>query len=200
MAAEQHDAAHPPTVEDTAALDAATAGEHGTTTETAHEAAGLPQFQFQHWGGQIAYLLVLFVILYVLMSKVFAPRIRKVFDERRAAIDGALASARQVQAEAEGQAEAARKALADARGSAQKTALDAKAKSAAEAAERAAALETELHARLAEAEARIGASRDQALGQVRGIAAEAAGAIVEKLTGTKASQEAVAAALAGVKG
>lgn len=198
MAAEDSNAAHPPTVEDAATHDAAAAGGHATT-EAAHEAAGLPQFQFQHWGGQIAYLLVLFVILYVLMSKVFAPRIRKVFDERRATIDGALASARQVQAEANGQAEAARKALGDARASAQKTAVDAKAKAAAEAARRQAALEAELNAKLAEAEARIAASRDRALGQVKGIATEAAGAIVEKLTGTKASQEAVAAALAGVK-
>ena len=187
MAAEDHAAAPTP------------AGEHATT-EAAHASAGLPQFEFQHWAGQIGYLLILFAILYVLMSKVFAPRIRQVFDERRAAIDGALASARSVQAEANDQAEAARKALADARASAQKTADDAKAKSQGEAAERAAALEAELHARLAEAETRIAASRDQALGQVKGIAADAAGAIVEKLTGTKASKEAVAAALAGVKG
>ena len=29
---------------------------HTTTTEAEHGSGGLPQFQFQHWGGQIAYL------------------------------------------------------------------------------------------------------------------------------------------------
>src|SRR5437016_3770012 len=81
---------------------------------------------------QIAYLLILFAILYVLMSRVFAPRIRKIFDEREATIGGAIASAKQVQAEAAAQAAAAKGALAEARSKAQRTALDAKAKVEAE--------------------------------------------------------------------
>ena len=81
---------HAATVEDAAAHDAATAGQHTGATEAS---GGLPQFQFQHWPGQIAYLLILFAILYVLMSKVFAPRIRRIFDERAEAIGGALVNA-----------------------------------------------------------------------------------------------------------
>lgn len=199
--AEQHDTiVSAPTVEQAAEHDAATIAEHGATTEVAHESGGLPQFQFQHWAGQIGYLLILFVILYVLMAKVFAPRIRKVFDERRNAIDGALASARAVQAEANAQAEAANQALNDARSKASKTAQDAKTKAAAEAAEAQAALEADLNAQLGEAETRIRASRDKALGQVGAIASDAASAIVEKLTGTKASDESVSAALAKLQG
>jgi F-type H+-transporting ATPase subunit b len=200
MAEQTQAVAHPLTVERAAENDAKTIAQPSATTGAAQESAGLPQFQFQHWPGQIAYLLILFALLYILMSKVFAPRIRRIFDERRATIDGALASARTVQAEAADQAEAARKALADARGNAQKTAIDAKTKAAAEAAERGAALEAELNAKLETAEASIRASRDKALGQVRGIAAETANAIVEKLTGTKASDEDVAAALTAVQG
>jgi F-type H+-transporting ATPase subunit b len=200
MAEQTETVAHPPTVERAAENEAKTIGQPNTSTGSAQESGGLPQFQFQHWAGQIGYLLILFALLYILMSKVFAPRIRRVFDERRATIDSALASARSVQAEANGQADAARKALTDARAKAQKTAVDAKAKAATEAAERQATLEAELHAKLAEAEAAIRASRDQALGQVRGIAAEIAAAIVEKLTGAKASDEAIDAALTRLQG
>lgn len=196
MAVQTETVAHPPTVEGAAEHAAAAAAQPNTTTGAAQESAGLPQFQFQHWPGQIAYLLILFALLYVLMSRVFAPRIRRVFDERRTTIDRALSSARSVQAEAASQAEAARQALAEARAAAQKTALDAKSRAAAEAAKRQAAQEAELHAKLAAAEARIAASRDQALGQVRGIATEAANAIVEKLTGTAPADGAVSAALA----
>lgn len=171
---------------------------HAATTETTeaeHGSGGLPQFQFEHWGGQIAYLLILFAILYVLMAKVFAPRIRRVFDERTATIQGALASARTVQAEADAQAEAAKRALADARTAAQRTALEASAKAAAETAASKAALEAELSAKQAEAEGRIRAARDAAMQQLAAVATDAAEAMVEKLTGSKAPRDVVAAAI-----
>ena len=197
MAEQTETIAHPPNVERAAEADAKTIGQPGAAA--AAESAGLPQFQFQHWPGQIAYLLILFAILYILMARVFTPRIRRVFEERRTTIDGALATARSVQAEAANQAEEARWALAGARVKAQKTAVEAKARSAAESVKRQAGLEAELHAKLAEAEVRIRTSRDQALGQVRGIASDAAGDIIAKLTGTKPSDEAVGAALAELK-
>jgi F-type H+-transporting ATPase subunit b len=184
-----------PTVEDAAGQTAAT-GEH---TQAA-EGGGLPQFEIQHWGGQIGYLLILFAITYVLMSKVFGPRIRRVFDARAEAITGALASARQVQAEAASQAEAAEKAINDARASAGKTAADAKSKAAAEAAERQASLEADLNAQLGKAEQRIRASRDAAMANVSTIATETAEAIVKKLTGQAPSGAQVKAALAKLEG
>ena len=198
--AETEITAHAPTVEDAAEHAAATATTEGATHTGAAESGGLPQFQFQHWPGQIAYLLILFAILYILMSRVFAPRIRRVFDERRSTIEGALASARTVQAEAALQAAAARQAVADAQARAQRTAADAKARSAAAAAERQAGTEADLHKKLAEAETRIRASRDQAMGHVQTIAADTAETILEKLTGGRASDGAVSAALARLEG
>lgn len=175
--------------------DTATAGQHTETTGAEHGSGGLPQFQFEHWGGQIAYLLILFVALYILMSKVFTPRMRRVFDQRAATISEAITSARAVQHEADAQAENARRALAEARASAQKTAADAKAKVAAEAAEREAALEAELAAKADEAEQRIRAMRDSAMRDLNAVATDAAQAMVEKLTGAKVGRDAVAAAV-----
>ena len=181
-------------VENAAEASAATAGQHTETTGAEHS-AGLPQFQFQHWGGQIAYLLILFVALYVLISKVFAPRMRRVFDQRAATISEAITSARAVQDEADAQAEGAKRALAEARASAQKTAADAKAKASAEAAEREAALEAELAAKADEAEQRIRTMRDSAMRDLNAVATDAAQAMVEKLTGAKVARDAVAAAV-----
>ncbi len=73
-----------------------------------HDAGGLPQFEFQHWAGQVVYLLILFVVLYLLIAKVFAPRLRRVIDERADTISTAVATARSVQTEAAAQADAAR--------------------------------------------------------------------------------------------
>jgi F-type H+-transporting ATPase subunit b len=144
---------------------------------------GLPQFEFEYWGGQIVWLAVIFVLLYVLFARVFIPRIRKVTDERASTIAGAIASARSVQAEADAQAEAARLALDEARAHVHRTAAEAKAKSLADSKARQGALETELNAKLAEAEARIRASRDSAMSGVAAVARDTAQAIVEKLTG-----------------
>lgn len=156
---------------------------HASTTTEHSSGGGVPQFEFQHWGGQIAYLLVLFAILYVLISRVFAPRMRKVIDERADTIKGALDAARQVQAEAGDQARAAAAEVADARAQTQRLAAEARAKAAAESAERSAVSDAEVAAKVAEAEVRITAMRDAAMANVGAIAEDTAKAIVEKLTG-----------------
>lgn len=157
------------------------------TTEAAHggehASGGLPQFEFQHWFGQIVYLIFLFLILYVLIARVFAPRMRKVFDERRGTIAAAVDTARRVQDEAAGQAEAAKKDVESARASARATAADAKARVTEQANARAAEEEAVVAARIAEAEAAIDKTRDAAMTHVSAVAADTARAVVERLTG-----------------
>ena len=134
-------------------------GETHASTEAEHgSGGGLPQFEFQHWGGQIVYLVFLFVVLYLLIAKIFAPRMRRVFDEREQTITQAVSDARSVQAEAQGQAEAAQAELA-----------------------------ARLAERVGEAEGRIAAMRDKAMAQVDAVASDTTQAIVEKLTGKAAS-------------
>jgi F-type H+-transporting ATPase subunit b len=159
------------------------------------EGGGLPQFEVQHWPGQIVWLLILFALLYFLLSRVFLPRVGGTIRQRAETISGAVAEARRVQAEAEAQTASAQAELAAARASAQKTAADAKSRAQADAAARQAAEEAKLNQHLAQAEARIRAARDQAMGNVRGIAAETAQAITDKLTGRPATAAEVEQAL-----
>lgn len=184
------DAPHPVAVEDT---HATTAAAHGGK----HESGGLPQFEFQHWFGQIVYLIFLFALLYLLISRVFAPRLRRVFDEREQTISGAIATARQVQAEAAGQAEAAKAEVEAARASSRATAAAAKARVTDEANARAAAEEAVVNARIAEAEVAIGKTRDAAMTNVGAIASDTAAAIVERLTGKAPTAAEAAAAVKG---
>lgn len=172
----------------------------GTTEVKGHggESGGLPQFRMEYWGGQIVWLLVLFALLYLLLSRVFVPRIRRILDQRDASIAEAVEGARQVRTESEAQARAVEAELAEGRARAQRTAAEAKTRSAAEAHGRQAEQEAELSARLAQAEARIRRSRDQAMGSVRDVAAETTAAIVERLTERAASPAEVTAALAAV--
>ncbi|MFA4894545.1 hypothetical protein [Brevundimonas sp.] len=184
-----HDAPPSVAVADTHASTEAAHGEGG---------GGLPQFEFQHWFGQIVYLIILFALLYWLMARVFVPRLRGVIDQRAATISDAVSAARQVQAEAAGQAEAAKAEVEAARASSRSTAAAAKARVTEQANARAAEEEAVVNARIAEAETAIGKTRDAAMTNVASIAEAAAGAIVERLTGKAPSAAEAAAAVKGV--
>ena len=182
------DATAPVAIEDTHASTEAAHGEGG---------GGLPQFEFQHWFGQIVYLIFLFAILYWLMAKVFVPRLRGVIDQRAATISDAVSAARQVQAEAAGQAEAAKAEVEAARASSRSMAAAAKARVIEQANTRAAAEEAVVNARIAEAETAIGKTRDAAMSNVASIASDTAAAIVERLTGKAPTGAEAAAAVKG---
>lgn len=176
---------------------------HGQETHASTEAAGhgeggggLPQFQFEHWAGQIIWLVLIFAVLYALLAKVFVPRLRKIVDTRAETIAAAVEEARKVQAEAETQAAAAKAEVEQARAQARGLAAEAKAKAAAELAKSQAAEDERLAGEMAQAETRIREMRDAAMSNVRGIAADTAKAMVEKLSGAPASADAVDAALA----
>lgn len=175
------------------------AGAHGTTESTEHASAehgsgGLPQLDTQHWAGQMVWLLIIFAVFYVLMSRVFTPRLRKVIDTRGATIAEDLANARANRDEAEAQAKEAAAETAAAHAAAKKLASEAIARSNADIAAAQAAEDVKLNARLSEAEARIKTQRDEAMSHVRDIASETASALVEKLTGKAATQAALKSA------
>ncbi|WIY68950.1 hypothetical protein KB221_12790 [Aquidulcibacter paucihalophilus] len=183
-----HDAPPSVAVADTHASTEAAHGEGG---------GGLPQFEFQHWFGQIVYLIFLFAVLYWLMAKVFVPRLRGVIDQRAATIADAVQTARQVQAEAAGQAAAAKAEVEAARASSRATAAAAKARVTDAANARAAEEEAVVNARIAEAETAIGKTRDAAMTNVASIASDTAAAIVERLTGKAPTAAEAAAAVKG---
>ncbi len=187
-----------PTLDGAHAADVAA---HGATSEVAGhgggESGGLPQFRFEYWGGQIVWLLLIFAVLYILLAKVFVPRLRKVLDLRAETIAAAVDQARQVQTEAEAQAQAAREEVAQARNQARSTITEAKARASAELARRQAAEDERLAGEMATSEARIREMRDQAMSNVETIARDTAQAMVSKLTGQAASKAEIDTAFVG---
>jgi len=85
--------------------------------------------------------------------------------------------------------------LGDARGKAKAIAQEMRNSLTAESDARRKALEAELHERLGVAEKTIAAKTEEAMASVRGIAADTASAIVERLTGRAPDRGAVDAAL-----
>jgi len=172
------------------------------TTSTSHPAegghGGFPPFQSETFASQLFWLAIAFILLYVLMAKLALPRVGSIIDNRQKRIADDIAEASRLKDESDAAVAAYEKALADARGRAQVIANDMRERQAAEAEQRRHALESELNAKLAEAEKTIAATKQTAMSTVGGIAEDAARAIVERLTGKAPSEQAIAAAVSDV--
>jgi F-type H+-transporting ATPase subunit b len=171
-----------------------------TGTSVEHPAGGhgpFPPFNKQTFPSQLLWLTLTFVALYLLMSRIALPRIDSILERRRARISGDLAEALRLKGESDAAIATYEKSLADARGRAQALVNDSRQRQAVEAEAGRKALDATLNARIAEAESRIAQTKSAAMTNVRGIATEAAAAIVERLIGiAPASRDMVAAAVA----
>ncbi len=170
-----------------------------TNTATTHtEAPGghkapFPPFQKDTFASQLVWLAITFVVLYLLISRIAVPRIGGIIEERAKRIEGDFAEAQRMKDGAEAALAAYEKSLADARGRAQVIGGEIRDKLQAEGDASRKALEAKLNTQLAEAEKTIAATKSAAMTNVRGIAIDAAGAIVERLIGTAPDAPAVAA-------
>ena len=161
-------------------------GAKGATAHTEAEGghkAPFPPFERSTFASQLVSLLIAFVALYLIVSRIALPRVGGVIDARQNAIDGDLAAAQKLKDESDAALKAYESELAAARSRAQAISAETREKlNAASEAERK-TLEERLSLKLAEAEKTIAATRETAMSNVRGIAADAAGAIVQRLSG-----------------
>jgi F-type H+-transporting ATPase subunit b len=161
-------------------------GAKGATAHTEAEGghkAPFPPFQKDTFASQLVSLVIAFVALYLIVSRIALPRVGKTIDDRQNAIDRDLADAQKLKDESDSALRAYESELAAARSRAQAIGAETREKlSAASEAERK-KLEERLSLKLAEAEKTIASTRATAMRNVRGIAADAAAAIVQRLTG-----------------
>jgi F-type H+-transporting ATPase subunit b len=162
-----------------------------THTEVPGKKAPFPPFQGETFPSQIFWLVLSFVALYVLLSRVALPRLGGVIAARNARIEGDLEAANRLRNESEAAQVSYEKALADARAKAQALASESQAKAAAEAEASRKQLEEGLKTKLEAAEKQIASTKASAMSNVRGIAVDTAGLIVEQLTGKAPAKQSV---------
>jgi F-type H+-transporting ATPase subunit b len=163
-------------------------GEHG----------GFPPFETQTFASQLIWLAIAFIALYLLMAKWALPQVGSVIESRQKHKDDDIAEAGRLKQQSDEAVAAYEKALADARARAHAIANETREKQAAEAETSRKQLEEALNVKLTDAEKTIAATKQTAMSNVRGIAEDAAGAIVERLIGTAPNRQAIAEAVAGV--
>ena len=159
---------------------------------------GFPPFDSHTFASQLFWLTLTFIALYLLMSRIALPRVGSILEARRRRVADDLAEAQRFKDASDAAIAAHEKALAEARGRAQALANETRAKATAAAEARRKEVNAKFHAHIAEAEKTIAGTRSAAMGNVRSIASEAAGAIVERLTGIAPASEDVAEAVSNV--
>lgn len=132
---------------------------------------------------QLFWLALTFGVLYVILSRVALPRVSEVIEERRDRIQRDLDAAERLKDETDKAINGYEAALADARSNASGIAKEERETLSAEVEREQAKVEDQISAKLAEAEARIAETKQNALTKVTEIASETASAIVGKLIG-----------------
>jgi len=174
---------------------------HGGAEGTEADGGAFPPFDPNTFASQLVSLVIAFVALYLIVSRIALPRVSGVIDARQSAIDGDLTAAQKLKDESDTALKAYESELAAARGRAQAIGTETREKLNAAAEAERKTLEERLSAKLAEAEKTIASARSAAMSNVKSIATDAASAIVQQLTGVapdgKSVDTAVKAALKG---
>ena len=169
----------------------------------AARAQGMPQLDFANplTLTQVGWGAVIFIVLYVLLSRVALPRVGEVIEQRTRHIAADLETAQAAKARSDAAAREVTEATARARTEAQSAINAALDRAKQEAASRIAALNERLDQQLRDAEAQIDAARGAAMRALREVATETAATVIGRLTGAPPDQArldgAIGAALAG---
>ena len=157
----------------------------------------MPQLeQIDTYLSQVFWLLVTFGVLFLFLRKVALPRIAGVLENRRERIEADLDKAANLKAESETILAEYEVAMADGRLRALAVVRKAADEMAQEATRQNAALGAKLAKDIEKAEARIAQARADAIGQIAGVAAEAAQAATARLIDAKVTGQAAASAVA----
>lgn len=178
------------------------AGATGAATRAAHavteaDEGGLPQLtQTDTYLSQVFWLVVFFAILYLLLDRLFLPRLRGALDERRARIasdvsraERLAAKASETEAESEAALEVARRTLAE-------RLAEARAGAESEAAVARARQALDLESELSLAESSLTERRREAHARLEALAAPWARSVAERLAGVSVSEAQAATATA----
>lgn len=155
---------------------------------------GLPQFDFTFWPSHIFWAVIAFAILYWLLDSMLLRQVGGVIEQRRDTVADDLEEAGRLKGQAEAAQAAYEKARADARARAKAIAADTRKTIDDEIAREIDKAEAEFAEQASTADARLREAASAAMAQADAAVADVAGDIVEKLTGARPADAALAVA------
>ncbi len=159
-------------------------------------AGGMPQLDVHSFAPQLVWLVIAFVALYLVMSRLAVPAISDTLAKRQAKIQGDLDAAEKANEDTRALVAAYEKRLADSREESRRLQREQAEADSGVAAARFTELGEKLNGRIAEAEKRIAGQRDAVMAGLEQMAGEIAQSAYAKLAGQPADGAALGAKVA----
>ena len=161
---------------------------------------GMPQLNPHTFAPQVIWLVITFVVLYLIMSKLAVPAISDTLEKRQGKIQSDLDAAEKASGETRALVAAYEKRLADAREASRRLHREQAEADSAAASARLTELGDKLNARIDEAEKRIAGQRAQVMEGLEDMAHDIAAEVYSKVSGQPADGTALRAKVAAAKG
>jgi len=149
----------------------------------------------QYYASQIFWVLLIFGLVFFVIGRGMVPKVMATVSMRDKQISDDLAAAEAARRAADTEEEAWRKRENENRATAQGIVAEARVAAAKATEARLAEAATRIDARVSEADARIAAAHDGAIGEIETVATEAASDIVARLAGVSVEPAAARAAV-----
>tara|TARA_B110000914_G_scaffold12340_1_gene9739 strand:- start:606 stop:1181 length:576 start_codon:yes stop_codon:yes gene_type:complete len=157
--------------------------------------AGMPQLDPTYWASQAFWLILIFTLLYLALSKLFIPKIKDSIDERENKIKDDLDEAQKLKSLAEQKLVEYELILEDAKKEAQKIILESKNKLNSEIQNKKKKFEKELEREIENAEKEIESLKKESLRSISIISEEIASRVIEQISGEPMNESSIKAAI-----
>ena len=157
--------------------------------------AGMPQLDPTYWASQAFWLILIFTLLYLALSKLFIPKIKDSIDERENKIKDDLDEAQNLKSLAEQKLVEYELILENAKKEAQKIILESKNKLNSEIQNKKKNFEKELEREIENAEKEIESLKKESLRSISIISEEIASRVIEQISGEPMNESSIKAAI-----
>jgi|TARA_B110000259_G_C13920195_1_gene364508 F-type H+-transporting ATPase subunit b len=156
---------------------------------------GMPQLDPTYWASQAFWLILIFTLLYLTLSKMFIPKIKESIDDRENKIKDDLDEAQELKLIAEKKLKEYEVTIEDAKKEAQKILYENKNKLSADIQNKKKEFEKEIEIEIKKTEQEIDSLKKESLANITTISEEIASKIIEMISGDPLNQSSIKAAV-----
>jgi len=154
---------------------------------------GMPQLNTEFWASQIFWLILIFSILYIIIWKIFLPKITDIIENRKSRIIGDLNETQKLKENAEKKLSEYNKIIEDTKKEAKKIIEDNKKKLENDIKSKKQKFNEEIEKELMSVEKEIKSLKKLSISSINKIAAEISSEVIKQLVGTSVNMSNVSA-------
>ena len=157
--------------------------------------AGMPQLDPTYWASQAFWLILIFTILYISISKFYLPKIKGNLDDRENKIKEDLDSANKFKDLSESKLREYEKILEESKKEVIKIHLESKNRLDKDIREKKTKMEKEIENEIAKAQREIAELKKNSIADIQNISKDIASSIIENISGDKLNESSINAAV-----